>query len=184
MRRFQLYTLIVWASPNEDGLTAAAKNKVIEGIRASGGEVKEVHLNKHKIDACLACEGGWGQCRSQGSCIIEDDFAEIYKSFVSAEKIALITPVYWHDLAENLKCLLDRMRRCETRHNHFLKGKKCLIIACAGGTGRGVIRCLYNMEYTLNHMEIEAVERLPVIQLNREYMLPALIEAGKAFFKA
>ena len=178
-----MHTLIVWASPNEDGLTASAKNKVIEGIHASGGEVKEVHLNKYKIDACLACEDGWGQCRSQGSCIIEDDFAEIYKSFVSAEKIVLITPVYWHDLAENLKCLLDRMRRSETKHNHFLRGKKCLIIACAGGSGLGAINCLCNLENILSHMDMEIVERLPVIQFNREYMLPALIEAGKAFFK-
>lgn len=180
-----MHTLIVWASPNEDGLTAAAKNKVIEGINSTGGKVKEIHLNKYKINSCLACEDGWGLCRSEGRCIIEDDdFAEIYKNFVSAEKIVIITPVYWHDITENLKCLLDRMRRSETKHNHFLKGKKCLIIACAGGSGRGAIRCLYNLEYILNHMEIEVVDRLPVIQFNREYMLPAVKEAGKAFFNA
>ena len=74
--------LVVWASPIKDGLTAAAKDRIV-----------------------------------------------------------LITPVYWHDLAENLKCLLDRMRRCETDHNYHLQGKQCMLIACAGGTGLGAIQC-------------------------------------------
>lgn len=40
--------LVVWSSPNTDGLTAAAKNKVIEGILESGKEVEEIHLNCKK----------------------------------------------------------------------------------------------------------------------------------------
>ena len=174
-------TLVIWASPNEGGLTAAVKNKILEGIRAEGGVAEEIHLNKRKITACLACGDGWGLCRSEGRCIIEDDFAAIYESFVQADGIALVTPVYWHDLAENMKCLLDRMRRCEAAHNHFLKGKQCLLVACAGGSGNGAVKCLRNMEETVGHMGMIPLDRLPVIQFNREYMLPAMVGAGRAF---
>lgn len=54
-----------------------------------------------------------GLCRSEGRCVINDDFSEDYQRLVSAEAIVWITPVYWHDLAENLKAFLDRLRRCE-----------------------------------------------------------------------
>lgn len=173
--------LVIWASPNEDGLTAAAKSKVVEGITAAGGDAEILHLNKHNLKHCIACGDGWGTCRSNGSCVLDDDFAALYEKVIYAEAIVMITPVYWHDLAENLKVLLDRMRRCETAHNHYLQGKICLIIACAGGTGNGAIQCLHNMEETLGHMQMIVVDRLPIIRFNQSYMLTALNGAGKAF---
>lgn len=172
--------LVVWASPNQDGLTSAAKDNILKGLSEAGGEAEALHLNKRDIRCCRACGNGWGLCRSEGRCVINDDFSEDYQRLVSAEAIVWITPVYWHDLAENLKAFLDRLRRCETRRNHFLKGKKSLLVACAGGTGRGAIQCLDRLEDTLGHMDIVAVDRLPIIRFNREYMLPALLGAGRA----
>ena len=173
--------LVVWASPNQDGLTSAAKDNILKGLSEAGGEAEALHLNKRDIRCCRACGNGWGLCRSEGRCVINDDFSEDYQRLVSAEAIVWITTVYWHDLAENLKAFLDRLRRCETRRNHFLKGKKSLLVACAGGTGRGAIQCLDRLEDTLGHMDIVAVDRLPIIRFNREYMLPALLGTGRAF---
>ena len=172
---------IVWASPNTDGLTAAAKNRVVEGIESAGGEAELVHLNRLDIKRCLGCGNGWGKCRSQGSCVIPDDFGPLYERLRNADGIVWVTPVYWHDLAESLKTFLDRLRRCESAHNHHLRGKECLLVACAGGTGRGAIQCLDRLEDTLSHMEMVAVDRLPVIRFNKEYMLPALSGAGRSF---
>ena len=140
--------LVVWASPNQDGLTSAAKDNILKGLSEAGGEAEALHLNKRDIRCCRACGNGWGLCRSEGRCVINDDFSEDYQRLVSAEAIVWITPVYWHDLAENLKAFLDRLRRCETRRNHFLKGKKSLLVACAGGTGREAIQCLDRLEDT------------------------------------
>ena len=172
---------VLWASPNEDGLTAAAKDKVAEGLFGAGAEADILHLNRLKIDRCLACGNGWGLCLSEGRCVIRDDFTKIYDKLRQARGIVIITPVYWHDLAENLKCFLDRLRRCESSHNHFLKDRECLLVACAGGTGRGAIKCLSRLEETLGHMGMTAVDRLPVIRFSRDYMLPALIQAGREF---
>lgn len=174
-------TILFWASPNQDGLTAAAKDRIVQGISDSGAELDVVHLNACDIQRCRTCENGWGICRSEGRCIIEDDFAELYERIRQADGVVWVTPVYWHDLAECLKTFLDRLRRCETRHNHFLKGKKCLLVACAGGSGNGAVECLDHLEKTLNHMEMEAVDRLPIIQFNKGYMLPALEKSGEAF---
>jgi len=173
--------LVVWSSPNEHGLTAAAKDKVVEGITAAGMEAEVIHLNEKHIAACTICGNGWGTCLSDGACVQKDDFQEIYDAFRRADGIVLVTPVYWSDLSENLKALLDRMRRCEPFHNRYLRGKTCMLVACAGGSGNGTIACLSHMETTMNHMGVRALDRIPVTRFSREYMLPAIAEAGRQF---
>ena len=175
---------VLWSSPNMDGLTAAAKNAFISGLKNSGAEelqINEIHLNHRKLDHCIACGNGFGSCRKNGSCILNDDFESIYKELMESDGIVLISAVYWHDMTECMKAFVDRLRRCETAHNHFLKGKRCLLVACAGGTGLGVIECLHNMEECVKHMGMRAYDRIPVIRFNKDYMLPALVTAGKLY---
>ncbi|MBR1896565.1 MAG: NAD(P)H-dependent oxidoreductase, partial [Pyramidobacter sp.] len=100
---------------------------------------------------------------------------------VKADGLAFVTAVYWQDLTEQFKALIDRLRRCEALTNHDLSGKSCLLAACAGGTGRGAVNCLWNLEDSLSHMGMKAVDRLPVVQVNRGYMLDALRGAGRTF---
>ena len=47
-----------------------------------------------------------------------------------------------------------------------------MLIACAGGTGRGILECLQQMERGLTHMGMQAYDRIPVVRYNRDYMLP------------
>lgn len=179
--------LLIWASPNKDGLTAQSKNQILNGICAASAEAETIHLNHCNIEHCRACGDGWGLCRAQGNCVIQDDFSQLYDKCAKADGIIFVTPVYWHDMAECLKNFLDRLRRCETQSRSFaernqrLRDKYCLLVACAGGTGRGAIQCLHQMEETINHIGMIAVDRLPVIQFNRDYMLPALSGAGQKF---
>lgn len=57
--------LVVWASPNQDGLTSAAKDNILKGLSEAGGEAEALHLNKRDIRCCRACGNGWGLCRSE-----------------------------------------------------------------------------------------------------------------------
>lgn len=172
---------LVWSSPNADGLTASAKDRIIEGIKEYGAEVDEIHLNRCKMEHCRACGDGWGTCRSEGRCLLKDDFQNIYDRSVKADGIVFVSAVYWQDITEAFKAFLDRLRRCECTHNHYLKDKRCLLVACAGGTGNGTVECLHNLEYTIKHMGMRAYDRLPVIRYNKDYMLPALKEAGRTY---
>ena len=71
---------VVWSSPNKDGLTASAKGQFVKGLELAGAEVNEIHLNSKKMEHCRVCGNGWGTCNKNGSCVIQDDFAEIYKT--------------------------------------------------------------------------------------------------------
>ena len=173
--------VVLWSSPNKDGLTASAKNQLVCGLRDAGAQVQEIHLNQKRIGHCRACSKGWGTCSKQGSCVIQDDFAEIYQALQTADGIVWISAVYWSDMTECFKAFFDRLRRCDAVHNHFLAGKRCVLIACAGGTGRGTLECLTQLERGLTHMDMRVYDRIPVVRYNREYMLPALVEAGKTY---
>ena len=172
---------VVWSSPNSDGLTAQAKDSILDGIHAYGCETDEIHLNRLHIEHCKACGDGWGTCRKAGECVIKDDFAEIYKRLVNADGIVFVSAVYWSDLTECMKAFLDRLRRCEASHNGYLRDRRVLLAACAGGTGRGSIEALTTLERCAAHMGMRAYDRLSVIRYNKDYMLPALFEAGKTY---
>ena len=47
--------VVIWSSPNTDGLTASAKDRVAAGLKDSGVQVEEIHLNRKKLEHCRAC---------------------------------------------------------------------------------------------------------------------------------
>lgn len=173
--------VVIWSSPNREGLTARAKDGFAEGLRAGGAEVEEIHLNEKHLEHCRACGNGWGTCRAKGACVIPDDFAEIYAALANADGIVWISAVYWSDMTECFKAFFDRLRRCDASGAHLLKEKRCVLIACAGGTGRGTLECLTQLERGLTHMGMRAYDRIPVVRYNSTYMLPALQAAGKTY---
>ena len=172
---------IVWSSPNTDGLTASAKNQIMKGLADAGVQAGEIHLNRKKLEHCRACGNGWGTCRTAGACVIKDDFAGICQTLAEADGIVWISAVYWSDMTECFKAFFDRLRRCDAVHNHALAEKRCVLVACAGGTGRGTLDCLQQLEKGLTHMGMRAYDRISVVRYNRDYILPALYEAGKTY---
>ena len=172
---------VIWSSPNKDGLTAAAKNNFIKGLTEAGAEVEEIALNQLKIEHCRACGNGWGSCNKTGECLLKDDFADVYKKLAEADGIAWISAVYWSDMTECFKAFFDRLRRCDATRNHFLKDKRCVLMACAGGTGRGTLECLTQLERGLTHMGMRVYDRISIVRYNHGYILPALADAGRTY---
>ena len=162
---------ILWSSPNKDGLTASAKNEIMRGLEDAGVQVEEIHLNAKKLEHCRACGNGWGTCNKKGTCVIQDDFAGIYKTISEADGIVWISAVYWSEMTECFKAFFDRLRRCDAAHNHFLAQKRCILAACAGGTGRGTQECLQQMERGLVHMGMRTYDRISVVRYNKDYRL-------------
>ena len=78
---------VIWSSPNQEGLTASAKNRIAEGLKDAGAEVREIHLNQRKIEHCRACGNGWGTCNKQGTCVIRDDFEDICRTLRDSDGI-------------------------------------------------------------------------------------------------
>lgn len=174
---------VVWSSPNKDGLTNSVATQFMKGLSSAEVEVNDIWLNGKKIEHCMACKNGWGNCREKGECSLKDDFNEVYKELIDSDGIVFVSAVYWSEMTECMKAFIDRLRRCEATKNHYLADKRCILVACAGGTGRGTLECLHQMEQALTHMNMRAYDRIPVIRYNADYVLPNLEKAGEVYAK-
>jgi len=175
--------LAIQSSPNHDGLTATTAKRLLKGAESKGHQVELIHLNDHVIKKCKACDGGWGQCRREGTCVLEDEFQAIREKIDGSDALVFATPVYWHDLSESAKTFLDRLRRVEN-HSGFerYKNKLSVGIASAGGSGNGAARALYLLEEYLKRIGFKTFDLVTITQVNKGHKLPMLEEAGKRLF--
>jgi multimeric flavodoxin WrbA len=177
--------IVLSASPNEDGLTAACAQAAAEGLLAGGAEVEQVNLNKLDIGMCEACDRGWGTCRKEHRCQVEDDFQALHERTCQADALVLVTPVYWWEMSESAKAFTDRLRRCEAIHKEesCLFDKPMIMVAAAGGSGKGTISCLASMERFIQHVRARTFDLIPVNRWTKEYKLLTIREAGEALAK-
>ena len=111
--------IIITASPNKDGLTAAGGEAAKAGIIGAGGQAEVFDISALKLEPCRICGNGWGNCRGAGKCVIDDCLPDIQAKIKDAEGVFLITPVYWAQPSERMKYFCDRLRRC--RHKTDLQ---------------------------------------------------------------
>ena len=172
--------IAIQSSPNLDCLTCSLVQAVLKGVKDEGGETEFIHLNKLKLESCIACDTGWGKCRNEGVCILEDDFQNLREKITESDALVFATPVYWHDLSESAKIFLDRLRRCETSTGFkTYAGKKTIGIVSAGGSGKGAVRALYNLEDYLRRLGFDIFDLVPVTRLSKDHKLEMLENAGR-----
>jgi len=175
--------IAIQSSANQDGLTSSLAQAVIKGVDAEGGETELVHLNTLDIKPCIACDNGWGICRTEGVCILEDDFHGVRDKVAKADALVFATPVYFGDLSESAKVFLDRFRRVERgRGFKTFEGKKAIGIASAGGGGGGAVRALYALENYLRRLGFDVFDLVPVTRFSKDHKFEMLESAGRRLF--
>lgn len=173
--------LVISGSRNPEGQTARAANAFLEGVGSAGGQGELVFLPQMKIERCRQCEDdGWGICRSEGRCVIEDDFASVVDRVKDADAVVFATPVYFSDLSESLRAFLDRLRRTciHDAGRERIEGKGAVGICIAGGGGGGAPACTVSLERVLRTCGFEVVDLIPVRRQNLDMKLNVLRAAG------
>jgi len=172
-------------SPNVDGLTESLAKAALAGAAAAGAETEMVRLTDHEIAHCKQCDNGWGKCREEGRCVIEDDFEGIRAKVLEADAWILVTPVYFGDLSECVKAFTDRLRRCNTgAKGEALAQKPVLGIAAAGGSGRGIAPCVVSMDRLFGHINAEIADLITVTRRSAEYKREACHAAATAMVES
>ena len=181
-----LNVIVISASPNVDGLTAACASAAVEGARSAGASAEEVRLNDLQVAMCQACDDGWGPCRTEHTCQVEDDFQALHDRVLRADALVLVSPVYWHEMSEAAKAFTDRLRRCEAPRGaeSGFSDKPIVAVAAAGGSGNGMITCLASMERWIQHTRARVYDLLPVNRWSRAYKLVAIRAAARAMVEA
>jgi len=171
--------LIITGNPKTDGLCHSITEAVRRGA-VDGGAQAEV-LTVEKLDRCRVCGDGWGTCLGQRRCALGGDgFDSAREKVRAADAVCLITPVYWGETAEGMKCFLDRLRRCDFGENGVLSGKQALLVASPGGSGNGLLSCLEQMENFCCHTGAVIFDYIGVNRWNSDYKKAAAYAAAKA----
>lgn len=174
--------IAILGSRNPEGQTARATDALLNAAAHDGATVEKVFLPTCNMERCRQCdEHGWGTCRSEGQCVIEDDFAVVTEKARSADVVVFATPVYFSDFSESLRAYLDRLRRI-TRHDNGKKGieaKPALGIAVAGGGGGGAQACIQSMEKVLQTCDMDVLDMVPVRRQNLDLKCQVLEVTGR-----
>ena len=171
--------VIITGNPKSDGLCHEITEQVKRGATEGGAQVEVLTVDK--LERCRVCGNGWGTCREQNRCAFgEDGFNSAQECVKSADQICLISPVYWHEMAEGLKCFLDKLRRCEFGQEGALSGKQVLLVASPGGTGNGLLPCLEQMDRFCRHTGAVVFDAIGVNRWNNDYKRKAAYAAARA----
>jgi multimeric flavodoxin WrbA len=154
--------VVIYSSPNSDGLTAACARAAANGAGQGAGEgsVETVCINDLNLRQCQACDNGWGTCRTEHQCQLQDDFQGLHAGILKADALVLVTPVYWGEMSESAKALTDRLRRCEAT--------------------RRELTALAGLERWAQHIGMRVFDLIPVNRWSREYKLAAIHAAACA----
>ncbi len=180
--------MVLSGSRNRQGKTAEAINAVCRGVAKGGGDSEVVFLTELKLERCRQCNAdGWGICRSEHRCIIEDDFAGLESKIKAADVLVLASPVYFGDLSESMLAFLTRYRRV-----HFMPGgpgtpgfvakpeiKPAVGLCYAGGSGNGTTSCCANLEKIMQHCGFDVVDMVPARRQNLNTKIPQLEMEGE-----
>ncbi len=164
------------------GKTQSVAEAVLQGIVAAGGAAERCFLPELSIERCRQCEAdGWGRCRSEGRCVIEDDLPRLSAQLGAADLAVFCTPVYYGDLSESMRALLDRLRRVANHApDHLgLKGKPVVGITVAGGSGGGSVTAAVSLERALLTTGFEILDMIPVRIQNLPSKLEVLPAIGR-----
>ena len=158
-------TLLICGSRNPNGQTARAIAAVRQGLEKAGASTEQLFLPTLKIQRCRQCDDdGWGLCRREARCAIDDDLSGLLDKMKQADAIVFATPVYYSDLSESLLAFTDRLRRiCRHESGSLpIKGKPAIGVCVAGGGGGGASACCVSLEKVMTTCGLDVVDMIPV----------------------
>lgn len=95
----------LYGSPKVRGNSATVAGTFCRKAETVGAVVREYYLNKMEIKGCQAC---YGCKRKSDRCVVKDDMAEILEAVRECDLLVLASPVYYGDVAAQLKMFIDR----------------------------------------------------------------------------
>lgn len=174
--------VLICGSRNPAGQTAQAANALLKGLEKNGTSTKKFLLPEINIERCRQCEdNGWGLCRKEGRCVIDDDLSDLVEHIRQADLVVFATPVYYSDLSESLRAFTDRLRRTcvNATEAAAVKGKKAVGICVAGGGGGGAPACCVSLDKVMNDCGFEVLDVIAVRRQNLQMKLHSLEVTGQ-----
>jgi multimeric flavodoxin WrbA len=176
--------LIICGSTNPEGQTAQAASAFREGLELAHASVETAFLPSMDVQRCKQCDSnGWGTCRTDGKCVIQDDLASLLEKMSKADMVVFATPVYYGDLSESMRAFLDRVRRVNQNQptRPTPRGIPAIGICVAGGGGGGAPECCVHLERIIGIAGFDVWDMVPVRRQNLPVKLVVLKDSAARY---
>ena len=97
--------LVISTSLRKNSNSHALAEEFAKGAKEAGHQVELISLIGRQIEYCVGCLS----CQRTGQCVIEDDANLIAEKMLAADVVCYATPIYYYEMAGQMKTLLDRM---------------------------------------------------------------------------
>ena len=97
--------LVITASLRAKSNSDVLAERLIAGARDAGHETERISLKGKRIGFCIGCLS----CQKTQKCVIKDDAVEIAEKVKNADALVFVTPIYYYEMAGQMKTLLDRL---------------------------------------------------------------------------
>ncbi len=122
--------LILNGSPRKNGKTNQLIQSFSQGALQAGHKITVIDVCHKTIHGCLACE--YCHKTNIGKCVQDDEMQEVYDGLAKAEVLVLASPIYYHNLSGQLKCVIDRFYAVATRPQRPPLLKKAVMLLASG----------------------------------------------------
>lgn len=97
--------LVISTSLRRHSNSHALAEEFAKGAKEAGHQVELISLIGRQIEYCVGCLS----CQRTGQCVIEDDANLIAEKMLKADVVCYATPIYYYEMAGQMKTLLDRV---------------------------------------------------------------------------
>jgi len=132
--------VVIQGSPRAHGNCSILAGWAVEAAHDLGRHAEVIYPHDMDIHSCIGCY----QCYNTGSCVFNDDMANIIDAIRSTSLLVVCSPVYTNTVPGGLKLLIDR---CQAYHAERLlsggiSGQRGLIFSVAGREGEENFTCI------------------------------------------
>lgn len=116
-------TIVINGSPRARGRSAALELLIAERLKALGEEdVSYYRVSEGAVKGCVGCD----YCASAGVCVFSDAMDWLIPALCKADRVILVSPIYFAGVPSQLKAVLDRLQPLFHKRMDLLKRKEPL----------------------------------------------------------
>ncbi len=116
-------TIVINGSPRLRGRSAALELLVSEKLKSIGEkEISYYRVAEDAVKGCVGCD----YCASAGTCVFSDAMEWLIPALGKADRLVLISPIYFAGVPSQLKAVLDRLQPLFHKRMGLLERKEPL----------------------------------------------------------
>lgn len=163
-------TLGISTSPRIKGNSDLLLREALAGAESAGAHIEYIHLSDYNIAPCIECNA----CYTTGACKIQDDFQQLLKKMLDADRLIFATPTFFMTVCAQAKMLIDR-GQCRWANKYILKkqlistkrDRRAMLIAVGGSNSTKQFESiLLTMKTYFDVLQINYVTNLFINRVN------------------